>query len=123
MTLKAWLFKDARRASVRVLDKSMPGAKEIVTRVWLRGGAGQGLYWADLEPVTGRTHQLRAHMAHIGCPILGDDKYGDRERSRQLGFAGRLCLWCAKMEIPEGSPLEGYAGQSFFAEAPDWMQK
>jgi len=123
MTLKAWLFKDARRASVRVLDKSMPGAKEIVTRVWLRGGAGQGLYWADLEPVTGRTHQLRAHMAHIGCPILGDDKYGDRERSRQLGFAGRLCLWCEKMEIPEGSPLEGYAGQRFFADAPDWMQK
>ena len=123
MTLKAWLFKDSKRASVRVSDKSVPGAKEIVTRVWLREALGQGLYRVDLEPVTGRTHQLRAHMAHIGCPILGDDKYGDRERSKQLGFAGRLCLWCAKMEIPKGSPLEAYAGQSFFAEAPDWMKK
>ena len=123
MTLKAWLFKDAKRANVRVTEKSVPGAKEIVTRVWLRGSAGKGLYYADLEPVTGRTHQLRAHMAHIGCPILGDDKYGDRERNRQLGFANRLCLWCAKMEIPKDSPLEGYIGEVFYAEGPDWMQK
>lgn len=123
MELKAWLLKDAKQASVRVSKKSMPGAKEIVTRLWLIGPAGDGLYYADLEPVTGRTHQLRAHMAHIGCPILGDDKYGDREKNKQLGFSGRLCLWCSEMEIFENSPLGEYAGIKFSAEAPDWMKK
>ena len=123
MTLKAWLFKDSKRASVRVSDRSVPGAKEIVTRVWLREALGQGLYRVDLEPVTGRTHQLRAHMAHIGCPILGDDKYGDREANKKHGFMTRLCLWCETMEIPKDSPLKAYAGQKFHFDCPEWIKK
>lgn len=122
LLLRAYLVKDARRASVRVTDKPCAGAKEIVTRVQLIGEEG-GLWRAELEPVTGRTHQLRAHMAHIGCPILGDDKYGDREINRRLGFAGRLCLWCETLMIPEGSALRPYIGQKFYAEAPQWLKK
>ncbi len=122
MTLTAYLCKDARRATVRVTDGPAPGAREIVTRLSLRGPAG-ACWDVELEPVTGRTHQLRAHMAHIGCPILGDDKYGDREINRSLGFAGRLCLWCETMEIPEDSPLSGHAGLRFHAGCPDWMEK
>jgi len=122
MTLKAHLTKDARHASVRVTDRPGGGSKEIITRVKLRGQIG-GLWDAELEPVTGRTHQLRAHMAHIGCPILGDDKYGDRERNKQLGFMNRLCLWCETLEIPAGSPLRDYAGEKFHAPCPDWMKK
>lgn len=121
--LRAQLVKDARRASVRVLDKPAPGSKEIVTRVRPLGAAGDGLFLAELEPVTGRTHQLRAHMAHIGCPILGDDKYGDREINKKRGFAGRLCLWCAAMEIPGESSIRDYAGMKFCAEAPEWLKK
>lgn len=123
MELRAQLTKDARRASVRVTDRPVSGSKEIITRVKLLGSAGNGLWEAELEPVTGRTHQLRAHMAHIGCPILGDDKYGDREKNRALGFTARLCLWCETMEIPADSPLKGYAGQKFHAEAPQWLKK
>lgn len=122
LLLHAYLAKDARRASVRVADKPLPGAKEITTRLRLLGGE-DGLWHAELEPVTGRTHQLRAHMAHIGCPILGDDKYGDREINRSRGFAGRLCLWCETLEIPAGSPLKAYVGQKFYAEAPQWLKK
>ena len=122
MTLKAYLVKDAKRATVRVTDRPAAGAREIVTRLHLRGAVGD-CWDVELEPVTGRTHQLRAHMAHIGCPILGDDKYGNRELNRRLGFMGKLCLWCERMEIPAGSPLKAHTGCVFQADCPDWMEK
>ena len=122
MTLKAYLVKDAKRATVRVTDRPATGAREIVTRLHLRGAVGD-CWDVELEPVTGRTHQLRAHMAHVGCPILGDDKYGDRELNRRLGFMGKLCLWCERMEIPAGSPLKDHIGCVFQADCPEWMEK
>ena len=122
MTLKAYLVKDAKRATVRVTDRPATGAREIVTRLHLRGAVGD-CWDVELEPVTGRTHQLRAHMAHIGCPLLGDDKYGDREVNRRLGFMGKLCLWCERMEIPVESPLKNHVGCVFQADCPDWMEK
>ena len=122
MTLKAYLVKDAKRATVRVMDKPAAGAREIVTRLHVRGAVGD-CWDVELEPVTGRTHQLRAHMAHIGCPILGDDKYGDREVNRRLGFMGKLCLWCERMEIPVDSPLKAHVGCVFQADCPEWMEK
>lgn len=120
--LKAHLVKDARKSTVRITDKPAAGSREIVTRLKVLGEKN-GLWDVELEPVTGRTHQLRAHMAHIGCPILGDDKYGDREVNRSMGFVGRLCLWCERLEIPAGSPLEDYIGEKFCAEAPEWLKK
>ncbi len=46
--------------------------------------------------MTGRTHQIRAHLAHIGHPILGDDKYGDRALNRRLGLR-RQQLWATRL--------------------------
>ena len=73
----------------------------------LRGG----LTRVELEPVTGRTHQLRVHMAHYGHPILGDDKYGDRALNRRMGT--KLCLWCEELRLGE---------DVFRAEAPHWLE-
>lgn len=123
MLLRAYLKKDAKKSTVYVSDTAGNGAKEIVTRVHLVGKLKNGLCFAELEPITGRTHQLRAHMAHISCPILGDDKYGDRTRNKSEGFAGRLCLWCEEMQIFEDSPLSAYAGVKFHADCPEWIQK
>ncbi len=47
----------------------------------------------ELEPVTGRTNQLRLHCAHVGHPIIGDDKYGGREFSRLCLHAAKLSFW------------------------------
>ena len=55
-----------------------------------------------LQPITGRTHQLRVHMAHLGCPILGDGKYG---ASPVEGFAKKLHLHAQFMRLPDGTIL------------------
>ncbi len=55
-----------------------------------------GLAFVELSPKTGRTHQLRVHLAHIGCPILGDVKYGDPGTPR----TPRLHLHAARIRLP-----------------------
>ena len=64
--------------------KDHPDAKRAQTDFFTLWFLGDRLSWMALEPVTGRTHQLRAHMAEIGHPILGDGKYGGSE-SHNLG--------------------------------------
>ena len=119
-TLNAWLVKDAKRAAVRVLHRDAPGAKPITTRYRVGEAAAPGLYHVALEPVTGRTHQLRAHMADFGHPLLGDDHYGDRAANRRYPGA-KLCLWHERLAIPEDSPLADYRGRVFEAPAPAWI--
>jgi len=63
--------------------------------------AARQLAWLSLKPVTGRTHQLRAHMAHIGHPIVGDAKYFSKE-NWQLpgGMQNRLHLLARRIVVP-----------------------
>lgn len=120
-TLNAWLLKDARRAEVRVLHHSQTGAKPIETRYSVGNEADPGLFYVWLEPITGRTHQLRAHMADFGHPLLGDDKYGDRVANRRHPGIP-LCLWHEQLTIPTNSPLIEYRGQVWEAPAPKWLK-
>lgn len=120
-TLKAFLKKDARQSTVQVVHKNLPGAKPIETRYKVEGEMGKGLYSLRLEPVTGRTHQLRAHMADFGHPLLGDDRYGDHAANKR--YPGmKLCLWHERLVISKDSPLKDYAGRTFEAPAPDWLE-
>ena len=117
--LRAWLCKDARRAEVRVVHRRESGAKEIETRYRVIDEAG-GIARVLLEPVTGRTHQLRAHMADFGHPLLGDDRYGDRALNRRA--PGPLRLWCGELEIDSDGPLADYRGMQFAAQPPAWWE-
>ena len=118
--LKAWLVKDARHSRVRVLHGPAAGARDIETRyrVLWDDGKTAGL---ELEPVTGRTHQLRAHMADFGHPLLGDDHYGDR--AFNAARPGPLRLWCSWMTIGRDAPLARWRGQTFRAPDPAWWQE
>ena len=120
-TLRAWLRKDARRSQVLILHQPRGDAKPIETRYQAAGEAAPGICHVLLEPVTGRTHQLRAHMADFGHPLLGDDKYGDRAANRQYARLP-LCLWHERLIIPKDSPLTGYRGRTFECPAPDWIK-
>lgn len=91
-TLRGYLRKDSVHNLVTVKDTYFPGSKEIITKYRLfrelpSASEATGVNsLLEVELVTGRTHQIRAHMAHIGHPLLGDGKYGINRTDREKGF-------------------------------------
>ena len=112
-TLSAWAKKDAAHARLMVYDVAQNGAVPIRTgyRV-LEQAADKTL--AEIRLYTGRTHQIRAHMAHIGHPVLGDDKYGDREANKAAGLK-RQALVSHRIVLhePVDSELHDLDGREF----------
>jgi 23S rRNA pseudouridine955/2504/2580 synthase len=70
--------------------------------------AGNRAAWVELQPLTGRTHQLRAHMAALGHPIVGDAKYGGAEAFLTGGISRKLHLHARRLKIegPEGGKID-----------------
>jgi RluA family pseudouridine synthase len=64
---------------------------QAASTLWRVLGRGPQMTWVEFQPLTGRTHQLRAHAAHLGHPILGDARYGGGEGAMQL-LARRIVL-------------------------------
>jgi 23S rRNA pseudouridine955/2504/2580 synthase len=90
------------------------------TRYRLIDRAGNRAAWVELQPLTGRTHQLRAHMAAIGHPIVGDAKYGGAEAFLTGGISRKLHLHARRLKIEglDGKPIDQTAElPSHFAES------
>jgi 23S rRNA pseudouridine955/2504/2580 synthase len=86
---------------MRIAAHGDEGASHAVTYYAVVETSAQKLSWVSLKPVTGRTHQLRAHMAHIGHPIIGDPKYFTRENwELPGGLQKRLHLLARRIVIP-----------------------
>ena len=108
--LEHTLQKDAAGAFVRVVAPGTPGGQpaKLAYRVLETRG---GLSLVEIELYTGRTHQIRVQMAAIGCPVLGDDKYGDREMNRRCRVKRQQLL--AKRLTIGGRTFESLRSFSF----------
>ena len=76
--LAGYLWKDEQKNQVVVLAEQRPGAKYVET-AYEPLAVGKGLSLLQVDLLTGRAHQIRAHLAAIGHPVIGDFKYGDRK--------------------------------------------
>jgi 23S rRNA pseudouridine955/2504/2580 synthase len=101
--ISTFLAKEEREEEsfMRIAAHGEKGASHAVTYYAVVETSAQKLAWLSLKPVTGRTHQLRAHMDHIGHPIIGDPKYF-RKENWQLpgGIQDRLHLLARRIVVP-----------------------
>ena len=94
-------YEDEEDSYMRIATHGEKDAVHAVTYYAVVETAAQKLAWISLKPVTGRTHQLRAHMAHVGNPIIGDPKYFNIENwELPGGIQNRLHLLARRIVVP-----------------------
>ncbi len=124
--IKGYLHKDEKCNKVTVQETETSGALPIETRYRPLGDNGT-VTLLEVELITGRTHQIRAHLAGTGHPLIGDYKYGRRtlndEYRRKYGLKSQL-LHAYRLEIPEIEGRLSYlSGKEFTAPLPYLFQK
>lgn len=112
--IETWLLKDGKTNRVTSHLSAVPGSKRAISRYRILDRA-DGRSLVALELVTGRSHQLRVHLQTLGCPVVGDLRYGPGP-----ALGPRILLHCAHMVVPH--PIGG-AQHEFRARLPDaWAE-
>ena len=95
-TLTAYLFKDAKKSLVYISDIPKKGYEKIITSYKvISSNSKNNTSFLDVNLHTGKTHQIRAHLAHIGYPIVGDGKYGNREINKKFKYKYQQLCGCS----------------------------
>ncbi len=122
--VEGFLRKDEAKKEVTFFDHPIPGGKTAVTLYRTLESRGE-LSLVECRLLTGRTHQIRVSMAHLGCPLLGDGKYGRGDVNRRYSET-RQALYSYKLRFAFSSPaglLDYLQNRTFCVEAVPFRDK
>ena len=125
--IEGWLTKNEKTNQVSIRKEETPGSLLIRT-AYRPLASGNGYTLLEVHLITGRSHQIRAHLASIGHPIAGDPKYGDprvnEEVKKRFGVRSQM-LHAWRLVMPEtiSEPLSYLAGKEFTAPMPAEMKR
>ena len=123
-TLEGFLLKDEAKKQVSIRSRPVPGGRKAITKYRTLATRGP-LSLVECDLITGRTHQIRAMMAHAGHPLLGDGKYGSERFNRQFGKKHQ-CLWSWKLTFrftTDAGELAYLNGRSWQVEHVDFVEE
>ena len=120
--LVAWLFKDEKEKRVYVYNESKKGSKTIITKYRVLK-ENNNLALVEVDLVTGRTHQIRAHFASINHPLLGDGKYGNNKINKENDMKYQaLCAYKLIFDFKTDAGILSYLDKKEFRVKNVWFE-
>ena len=113
--IEAYLFKDNKKSMVYISNAPKKGYSKIITSYNILEKRPNNTSILDVEIETGKTHQIRAHLAHLGYPIIGDGKYGKNDINKQFNRKTQmLCSYKIIFKFKTNADILNYLNNSCF---------